>query len=216
MSAYLYDQAILKKFNKWTERTNVHIYGPEDTRQLFELIADTTKDKPIQLPIITVTRPGGYEIINANKQPLSYDGRILNKEYAGSETALQLNAIPIQLTYQVNVYTRRYREADAYMRELIFNIINYPRLEVVIPYNDSNITHTCSMELNTSVDDNSSIPERLVPGQFTRLSISFMIVDAYLWDARTKPYIELDGTGLTVVSSDTDVISEPLDFNANN
>lgn len=212
MSAYLYDQAVLKKFNKWTERTNVHIYGPEDTRQLFELIADTTKDKPIQLPIITVTRPGGYEIINANKKPLSYDGRILNKEYASTEAALQLNAIPIQLTYQVNVYTRRYREADAYMRELIFNMINYPRLEVVIPYNDSNITHTCSMELNNTVDDNSSIPERLVPGQFTRLSISFMIVDAYLWDARTKPYLDFDGTGLTVVSSDTDVISEPLDF----
>ena len=47
MSAYLYDTAIVQKLNKWTERTNVHIYGPEQTRQLYQILADTNKDKPI-------------------------------------------------------------------------------------------------------------------------------------------------------------------------
>ena len=211
MSAYLYDSAIIQKFNRWTENTNVHIYGPEQTRQLFEIIADTKKDKPIELPIITIVRPGGYQIINTNKRPLTYDGRHVTTNENGERYTLQLNGIPIQLEYQINVYARKYREADAYMRELVFNLINYPELQITIPYHGSNIVHNCSIEISSTVEDNSAIPERMVVGQFTRLSLSISLVDAYLWDTRLKPYLTLEG-GLVIVSSDTDVVTEDLDL----
>lgn len=211
MSAYLYDTAIIQKLNSWTERTNVHIYGPDQTRQLYEILADTNRDKPIELPIITVVRPNGYQITNINKRPLTYDGRYVASEETGQNYTLQLNAIPIQLDYQLNVYTRRYQEADAYMRELIFNLINYPKVEIKIPYHGSNIIHESSIELSTNVEDLSNIPERMVTGQFTRLGISFSIQDAYLWDTRLKTYLTLDGE-LLIVSSKDDIVSEELDL----
>lgn len=213
MSAYLYDTALIQKFNRWTENTNVHLYGPEQTRQLFELIADTNKDKPIALPIITIVRPNGYEIINTNKQPLTYDGRYIpsTSDTESNSSTLQLNGIPIQLNYQINVYARKYREADAYMREIIFNLVNYPKLQITIPYHSSNLVHNCSIEISSTVEDNSAIPERLAIGQFTRLSISISIVDAYLWDTRVRPYLTVDGQ-LIIESSETDIVTEDLDL----
>lgn len=215
MSAYLYDNALIEKFNRWTEKTNVHIYGPNETRQLFQLIADTNEDKPIALPIITLVRNGGYEIINTNKRPLTYDGRFeLSEDSKGikDKYAIQLNAIPIQLEYQVNVYARKYQEADAYMREIVFNLVNYPKLSITIPYHQANIVHDSSIEISSTVEDNSDISERLVPDQFTRLSLSFSVVDAYLWDTRLKPYLDLNVDGLKIVSSETDSKIEELDF----
>lgn len=211
MSAYLYDTALIQKLNRWTERTNVHIYGPEQTRQLYQILADTNKDKPVDLPIITIERPNGYQILNVNKRPLTYDGRYIASDEQGQSYALQLNAIPIQLDYQLNVYTRKYQEADAYMRELVFNLINYPKIEITIPYHGSDIIHESSIDISSGVQDLSSIPERMVSGQFTRLGISFTIQDAYLWDTRLKSYLTMDGE-LLIVSSDTDIVSEELDL----
>ena len=36
------------------------------------------------------------------------------------------------------------------------------------------------------MEDNSEIPERLVQGQFTRLTLNLSIDDAYLWDFRVR------------------------------
>ena len=207
MSAYLYDNAVIKKFNRWTENTNVHVYGPNETRQMFQLIADTTSDKPISLPLISIVRPGGYEIINTNKRPLTYDGR--TEIYNDGSSALQLNAIPIQLEYQVNVYARKYEEADAYMREIVFNLINYPKIQITIPYQQANVIHNSSIEISSTVEDTSDISERLVPDMFTRLTLSFSLVDAYLWDARIKSTLSLE-PGLSIVSSENDTVTEDI------
>lgn len=212
MSAVLYDTALVQKFNRWTERTNVHVYGPEQTRQLYQILADTNKDKPVELPIITLVRPNGYTIVNTNKRPLTYDGRyVVTSEDSNDRFTLQLNAIPIQLDYQVNVYARKYQEADAYMREIIFNLVNSPKLQITIPYHGSNIIHNCSIEISPAVEDTSGIPERMVTGQFTRLTISFSIMDAYLWDTRLKTFLSMDGE-LLVYSSETDITSEELNL----
>ena len=193
----LYDEALLAKLNKWTEKTELHIYGPEETRRMLEVIADNTNDKPIKLPIVCLRRKGGYTILNINKKPLTYDGLVIKGDVE-ERTAMVLNAIPISIQYQLDIYTRYLKEADAYCRDFIFNIINHPNVQVVVPYNDANFVHNSTIRVSADVEDNSDIPERLITGQFTRMSLSLDIDDAYLWDTKVRKNIELDIRDISV------------------
>lgn len=160
---------------------------------------DESNDRPIKLPLIGISRAGGYQILNQSKRPLSFDGLTLN---ANLEKSLQLNAIPISITYQIDVYTRYLKEADEISRNLVFNIINFPKLPVTFTYNNYEYTHNSNIRLNDTIEDNSSIPERLSLGQFSRLTLSILVDDAYLWDTRVRNNVfliaELDGSRFTL------------------
>ena len=103
MSVVSYDENLIEKLKSWTANTQINIYGPDESSRLFEVIADNTKDKPIALPIIALSRPNGFTVKNTNKQPLTYDGYRLD---SNEDTSLVLNAIPILLEYQLDIYTR--------------------------------------------------------------------------------------------------------------
>ena len=185
MATKLYDDALLEKLRNWTQNTSITVVGPDETRRLLEVIADKNNDKPISLPLIALTRSRGYEVLDygLGKQPMSFDGLTLNANY---DQASQLNSIPIRLSYQLDVYTRYYEEADEYIRNLVFNIINFPKLIVNIPYNNENYKHSANIILNAEIEDNSDIPEQLVSGQFTRMTLRFDVDDARLWDVRYR------------------------------
>ena len=183
MAVTLYDNALLKKLQKWTAGTELQLTGVNDTRKLFERISDQQNDRPIKLPLIALSRNGGYVILNKNKQPLSYMGSPLIQ---GQRKSVQLNAIPIGIAYQLDIYCRHLEEADEYARNLVFNIINYPKLNIEIPYEDMGLTHDSNIRLVSDVEDNSDIPERLISGQFSRLTLGIEIDDAYLWDVRIR------------------------------
>lgn len=207
MSAYIYDQALVEKFKFWTNKTEIQIYGPEQTRRMFEVMADKQEDKKIKLPIICLRRVNGYSISNINKRVLTYDGLTLD---ADEQKSVTLNAIPILINYQVDVYTKYYKDADAISRDIVFNVINHPTMEVVIPYNGVDYTHYCNLRIAETVEDNSDIPEHLFQGQFTRFTMNLNIDDAYLWDARVRSNVSIDvnGVGIEIVSNDTDRIIE--------
>lgn len=179
MSLNLYDEAFKLKLNSWTKNTQLTILGPDETAKMFSIIADETNDKPIQLPIISIKRTNGFTILDTAKRNLAYDGLKLEANY---EKAKQLNAIPISIPYQIDIYTRYQREADEIVRNIVFNIIKYPKLDIIIPYHNDQYIHHSNIRLSGNVDDNSSIPERLIPGQFTRLTLPIIIDDAYLFD----------------------------------
>ena len=191
MSIKLYDDALLDKLKEWTKKVKgMHIYGPGDTSQLFETIADETKDKNIKLPLISVTRPGGYTILNPNKFVRTYDGITLDSDESKS---LILNTIPINVNYAIDIYTRKFEEADIYARELIFNIINYPVLKINIPYNGINREHNSVMRINPDIEDNSGVPEmHLKYGQFSRFTLNIYLDDAYLWSVRELNNVYID------------------------
>lgn len=209
MSICLYDKSLVAKLKSWTEKTQIQVLGVDETSRLFQIVADDTNDKPIKLPIITLSRPSGYNILNPNKKPLTYDGVSMFSDY---DSTLQLNAIPVQISYQLDVYTRYLEEADVYIRELIFNIINHPTLKIIIPYNDINLIHNANIRLISNVEDNSNVPERLISGQFYRLSLILDIDDAYLWDARVRSNIHISGLVVDPVKS----IDEPNDYVSEN
>ena len=183
MAFYYYDQALLEKIQGWVGDNKIKITGPEETRRLFQYRADVNNDEPIQLPLITLRRNREVNILSTNKKPLVFDGLTLN---ATKEKSDQLNGIPIHLSYQIDIYTRYERECDEYVRNFIFNIIKFPKIQIQIPYNDSNI------RLEGSVTNNSDISERLVAGQFTRFTIPIYIDDAYLFDYRFRPNYDIE------------------------
>ena len=195
MSLKLYDDALTNKIKNWVGDVNLTITGPEDTKQLFRYRADLKNDQPIGLPLIAISRSKTVGIQNTSKKPTTFDGLTLE---ANERTIKSLSNIPINLNYQIDIYTRYLTEADEYLRNFIFNIINYPTLNVTIPYNDANYIHTSNISLINEVQDNSEIPERLIPGQFTRFTIQIVVDDAYLWSVPIRNNLSLE-TELNIV-----------------
>lgn len=185
----LYDKALIDKISYWTKNTKLKIYGPSEAKQTFMSIIDENKDQQISLPLITITRNGGFTINNPNKQPMSYDGIVVN---GTKEKAAQLNGIPITITYQVDIYTRYMSEADDLVRAFVFNFVNYPKIEVIVPYNGMDVKHISSVRIEPNVEDNSDIPERLIPHQFTRETLNITIDDAYLWDIKIRDNLQIE------------------------
>ena len=98
MGVRFYDEALLNKLKKWTHNAKVMITGVNETRRLFEISADKTNDQQIQLPLITLSRPGGYTINNRNQRPLAHSGvTFMNNERKGAK----VNAIPIAKTMPI-------------------------------------------------------------------------------------------------------------------
>lgn len=188
MSVKLYDDALINKLGKWTNNTQIHLVGPNDVKRLFEVTADTNNDTPIQLPLIVLSRSGGYTILDSIKRNMSFDGVRLD---ANSKRVCQLNAIPIEITYQLDIYTKYFEEADEFSRNLVFNIVNYPKLPIVIPYEGRNYVHDSNIRMTPEIEDNSDIPERLISGQFTRNTIHLTVDDAYLFDVRYRDSLSL-------------------------
>ena len=201
MAVRFYDEALVAKLKKWTQDTDVTLLGVNETKRRFEVLADKNNDQPIKLPLITLSRNGGYTILSKNKKPLSYDG---NTFVRSNEKSALLNGIPISIQYQIDIYTRYLEEADEYARNIVFNIVNYPKLNIEIPYEDLGLTHDANIMLSSDVDDNSDIPERLIPSQFTRLTIGIVIDDAYLFDVRIKKNLSIVEGTVTDCSSSKD------------
>lgn len=189
MSVKLYDDALMKKLQSWTKGTSITLLGPNDTQRLWEITADTNNDGPIKLPLISLKRPGGFSVLSNVKRPMSYNGAKLD---ANENKASQINMIAISLPYQLDIYTRYQTEADEYIRNLVFNIINYPKLDIQIPYNDEQRIHHSNVRMSSDISDNSDIPERLISGQFTRYTIQLEIDDAYLFDIRYRDVYSLE------------------------
>ena len=74
MSIKLYDDALLKKLQNWTQDTSVLLTGVNESTLLFSTMIDSNNDKPIQLPLIALSRPGGFVIVEKYKQPKRYNG----------------------------------------------------------------------------------------------------------------------------------------------
>lgn len=193
MAVSLIDDALYAKIQSWVIDPKMKILKPSETLRLFQTIADSTNDDEISLPIIALSRESEIEIQQTNKRALSFSGHI-----AGTNTAkdkiLVINAIPIEVNYQLDIYTKGYAEGDEYLRNFIFNFINYPKMTVTIPYNGANYQHDANVRVESTVSDTSDIPQRLFSGQFTRWTLKLNVDDCYLFSipVQSVPSVELN------------------------
>ena len=146
---------------------------------MFETLADDSKDKNVKLPLIALSRNNDIELLLNVKNPRSFDGLKLQQDEAGT---VQMNVIPVKLQYQLDIYTKTYKESDEYLRQYLFKLINNPLIKITVPYNGQNVPQIANIRVLSTVSDTSDIPQHLFPGQFTRWTIQLEVQDAFLYD----------------------------------
>ena len=122
------------------------------------------------------------------------------QEYSDKISSVSLNVIPIEINYNIDVYTRYQKENDLYIRNLIFNIINYPTFQIIVKYNGINVEHVGNIRIsdnNIRADQRFSL--KLFSDQICRQTISINIDDAYLWDTRLRQNVSIASSGEVVL-----------------
>ena len=198
MAVRYYDDAVANKINSWLPKDRnrqIQVLKPDETKRLFSIEADEKNDKPLTLPLIALSRSNTVSLKQKTMTPISFDGLMLDSD--GKHT-LQLNGIPIYLSYQLDIYTRRYDEGDELLREFVFKLVNNPQIVIELPYNNQKFKHVATIEMQTDIEDTSDIAERLFPGQFTRWTLRFDIDGAYLFSLPYVDNVHMDESGLEV------------------
>lgn len=206
MAINYYDEAITQKIKGWlADSSKLRVLSPDETTRLIQLSAEDSKDKPLKLPLIAISRNKDIEIESAIKQNKSFDGLILNKG-ENSPTTVHLNVIPIKTTYQLDIYTKKRIEADEYVRQYLFKLINNPQIIIDIPYNENYaIRHTANLRVLNTVSDTSDISTHVFPGQFYKWTIQLELQDGFLFSIPQKQGWKFIGFELTAA----DKISDP-------
>lgn len=211
MAVRFYDTALVEKIKKWTKDPNLRILKPDETTRLLQMRADMNDDKPIKLPIIAISRDKTIEILNTQKQPKTFSGKRITTEEDTDDSATvsyTVNAIPIRIQYQVDIYTKNIEEADEYVRNLVFNFINLPKLKVTFPYNGVNFVHISNIWIDSNIIDNSDIQEHLFPDQFQRFTLTIYVDDAYLFSFPIKEPTLIESVEMAVKDRYTGEIVE--------
>lgn len=204
MAIRYYDDLLAEKLKRWVpENSKLRVLKPDETKRLFETKADDNNDKNIKLPFIALSRNPDIQLLSNIKQAKSYAGlKLSNLEYFKTgnpedmdtvEGTLQLNVIPIQVNYQLDIYTKTFEEGDEYLRNFLFKLINNPVMVITIPYHGQNFQHVVNIRVDSTVSDTSGISERLYSGQFTRWTITMELQDAFLFNIPYRRNWLLDG-----------------------
>ena len=189
MGVRFYDDALVEKIRNWTKNSqSLKILKPEESTRFFEMSLDEVKDKALTLPLISISRDKSIDILNMQKQAKTFDGYAA---YKAERTVIPINVVPIRISYQIDIYTKTMIEADEYIRNFVFNFINYPKLEISLPYNDLEVRHESMIYLDSTISDNSDIKEHLFSDQFVRFTLKLVIDDAYLFSIPIKKPAEL-------------------------
>ena len=186
MAISYYDEAVTEKIKGWlADSSTLRVLSPEESNRLFQLIADDKKDQEITLPIIALSRNKDIEIESTIKQSKSFDGYILKKD-VNTATTVHLNVIPIKTTYQLDIYTKRQIEADAYIRQYLFKLINNPQIIIEFTYNNYIVKHTANLRVLSTVSDTSDISTHIFPGQFYKWTIQLELQDGFIFSLPSK------------------------------
>lgn len=214
MAIRYYDEALTNKIkNAVGTNDSILILSPEESsEELFSDKADLNYDK-LSLPMISLIRKRDTDILNTNKKPLTYDGIKLpfydkNGNKVEGDKALKLNAIPIKIEYQLDIYTKKEYEADEFAREFLFYFINNPNVTIEIPYNGIKTTHKSTVRVESPLINNSDIPQKLFKDQFYRYSLNLYIDDAYYFSVPSMKTILIDITEVEVIDKNGNIIEK--------
>lgn len=201
MGVRFYDEAISAKVSSWLPKRNgksIKVLKPDESNRLYILEASEARKENLTLPMVALSRDTTIDLLQKTMTPMSLKGLLLD---SNGERSLNLNAIPIGLNYQLDIYARNSDEADDLMREFVFKMMHNTQLVIELPYNNEKFKHVCTIDLEGQVEDTSNISEKLFADQFTRWSIRFSIVGAYLFSLPYSENPKIEGVTLEVADN---------------
>jgi hypothetical protein len=212
MAISYYDEAITQKIKGWlADSSKLRVLSPDESTRLIQLNAEDSEDQPLKLPLIAISRNKDIEIESAIKQNKSFDGLIIGRNATGAAT-VHLNVIPVKTTYQIDIYTKKRIEADEYVRQYLFKLINNPQIIIEIPYNNYIVKHTANLRVLNTVSDTSDIPTHIFPGQFYKWTIQLELQDGFLFSIPQKQNWRIIGVEVSAVDKISDPSEEEILF----
>lgn len=215
MAISYYDEAITQKIKNWlADSSKLRVLSPDESNRLIQLAADDSNDKPLKLPIIAISRNKDIELESAIKQNKSFDGFIIDKD-KDLATTVHMNVIPIKTTYQLDIYTKKRIEADEYVRQYLFKLINNPQIIIEIPYphrDNCVLRHTANIRVLNTISDTSDIPTHVFAGQFYKWTIQLELQDGFLFSLPQKQGWKIVGIEVTAADRIVDPPSEEILF----
>lgn len=190
MSVYSYDESIVRSFERiFNKDVSINVVD-----NIFDFKAFIHRDD-LTLPIISITRTS-WAINDNRSHPMKFTGSEVGN-YVDEESGIiyykGVRMMPININYQVDVFTDTRKENDLIMRELIFYLSTHPTLLVKIPYG-LDIEHVFNLILDDTIEDNSDIAEHSNRGRYFRQTIGMYIDNAYLWKSYDEAQIDMDFT----------------------
>ena len=215
MAISYYDEAITQKIKNWlADSSKLRVLSPDESSRLIQLAADDSKDKPLKLPIIAISRNKDIELESAIKQNKSFDGFIIDQD-KDKATTVHMNVIPIKTTYQLDIYTKKRIEADEYVRQYLFKLINNPQIIIDVPYphrDNCVLRHTANLRVLNTISDTSDIPTHIFAGQFYKWTIQLELQDGFLFSMPQKGGWRIVGIEVTAADRIVDPPDEEILF----
>ena len=212
MAISYYDEAITQKIKNWlADSSKLRVLSPDESNRLIQLAADDNNDAPLKLPIIAISRNKDIELESAIKQNKSFDGFVVHKDKT-TATTVHMNVIPVKTTYQLDIYTKKRIEADEYVRQYLFKLINNPQIIIEIPYNNYVLKHTANLRVLNTISDTSDISTHVFSGQFYKWTIQLELQDGFLFSIPQKNGWKFVSFEVTAVDKITDPVEEEVLF----
>ena len=212
MAISYYDEAITQKIKNWlADSSKLRVLSPDESSRLIQIAADESNDKPLKLPLISISRNKDIELESAIKQNRSFDGFVIYKDNKAA-TTVHMNVIPIKTTYQLDIYTKKRIEADEYVRQYLFKLINNPQIIIEIPYNNYIVKHTANLRVLNTISDTSDIPTHVFSGQFYKWTIQLELQDGFLFSIPQKQGWRITGVEVTAADKIVDPQEEEILF----
>lgn len=186
MAIDYYDEAVTQKIKNWlADNSTMRVLSPDESNRLIQLTAEDSGDKPLNLPVIAISRNKDIELLSTIKQNRSFDGLVIKSNVA-KNSVVHFNVLPIKTTYQIDFYTKTRAEVDEYVRQYLFKLINNPQIIIKIHYNNYVVEHTANLRVLNTISDTSDISTHIFPGQFYKWTIQLELHDGFLFSLPNK------------------------------
>lgn len=209
---FLYSKVLLDKIRDLVADTETPVFVTDLGDNMFRrsVLGSNSGTEEVKLPLIGLSRTGWRLSRDKNyamlKSGISRDlfedddsqefSAITFKETRNNRPTI-VQAVPIEIDYQLDVVTRTLIENDMIVREIFFYFLQNPTLMVRVPYL-LDFNHTVNFIIGDEIENNSDIESKERNGFFTRQTLSFTTEGAYLWKSDYVNLIEEVQTGLYI------------------